>query len=190
MHLFLFDRHFLFLLRFEFQFGHRTVGKVVAGELPDCIFLEGDDFHSKQNKAKMGSNIPLSDEDRIPWLESLRDATRELIGAGRIVVLACSALTIRYREILREADEGYERKENDYGRCKVKFVCLETDKRLIAERIEKRSTEGYHFMSPALLQSQLDLMEIDEEEGIVKIDNTESDLGCIVDRILDLVKQT
>nr|GMD54895.1 gluconokinase-like [Ipomoea batatas] len=118
---------------------------------------------------KMQNGIPLTDEDRVPWLETLRDALRASLAKGQLAVLACSALQNRYREILRSADPRYEQGSRA---CSVKFVLLDVTADVLAERLKKRAAEGKHFMPAKLLQSQLDLLQIDESEGIFKIDAT------------------
>lgn len=118
---------------------------------------------------KMQQGVPLSDEDRIPWLETLRDVLKERILQGEIVVLACSALQNRYREILRSADSNY--KLETYV-SKVLFILLDAAPELIASRLEKRAANGEHFMPPTLLKSQLELLKIDESEGILRVDAT------------------
>ncbi|XP_028547938.1 gluconokinase-like, partial [Dendrobium catenatum] len=105
-----------------------------------------------------------------PWLEALRDAIRAKFVNGETVVLACSALQKRYRDIIRSADPDY--KAGEYSYCKVKFVCLVAPVGTIAERINKRSEKGNHFMPVSLLQSQMDLLQIFEYEGIPQIDST------------------
>ncbi|MCO5587315.1 hypothetical protein L7F22_041264 [Adiantum nelumboides] len=86
--------------------GKSTVGHLLAQSL-GCDFLDADDFHSQENKEKMKQGIPLTDSDRWPWLEALRDTLIDYILRGRTVVLACSALKPSYRQLLRTAD--YER---------------------------------------------------------------------------------
>ncbi|MQM18111.1 hypothetical protein Taro_051097 [Colocasia esculenta] len=164
--------------------GKSTVGEMLSKDL-GCRFLEADDFHTQSNKDKMNKGIPLSDNDRFPWLQALRDATMEQISGGETVVLTCSALQNKYREVLRTADPEYE--PGSYTSCRVKFVCMEAPANVIADRIERRSTEGKHFMPVSLLQSQLDLLQIDEDEGIIRVDATR-DLGIIIDVIKDSLK--
>jgi gluconokinase len=119
----------------------------------------------------MSKGIPLSDADRKPWLKSLQDAIREhLDRSGEDVVISCSALQLKYREILRAADCSY--KPESYATCRVKFVCLKASADLICERMKRRSSEGKHFMPASLLQSQLDLLQIDADEGITEVDAT------------------
>lgn len=119
----------------------------------------------------MKRGIALSDKDRIPWLETLRNALRERLLSENTVVLGCSALQKDYREILRSADPDYIHGTFD---SMVKFVLLDARAEVIAARLEKRAAEGNHFMPPTLLQSQLDLLQLDPSEGILKVDASQS----------------
>ncbi|KAK6280650.1 hypothetical protein POUND7_020917 [Theobroma cacao] len=145
-----------------------TIGDMLAKVL-NCSFLDADDFHPLSNKEKMRQGIPLSEEDRIPWLEMLRDVLKENLVVGKTVVLGCSSLQKHYREILRCADAAYE--HGSYA-TKVQFVLLDAQAEVLAGRLEKRAAEGNHFMPVTLLQSQLDLLHIDDAEGIFKVDAT------------------
>lgn len=127
----------------------------------------------------MHKGIPLSDEDRIPWLNLLRDALRASLVSRKTMILGCSALQKRHREILRSADPNYV--PGSYF-CVMKFVLLDAGAEVLAARLQKRAEEGNHFMPAKLLQSQIDLLQIDESEGIVKVDATISPL-VIVDTI-------
>src|SRR3978361_807759 len=64
------------------------------------ILLEGDQFHPPDNVAKMSDGIPLTDEDRWPWLRAIAAREDELLAAGQSAVVACSALKRAYRDIL------------------------------------------------------------------------------------------
>ncbi|XP_044483118.1 gluconokinase-like isoform X1 [Mangifera indica] len=150
--------------------GKSTIGAMLAKALK-CDFLDADDYHSHANKEKMRQGIPLSDEDRIPWLETLQDTLRENIINGKTVILGCSALQKQYREILRAADSNYE--PGSYCSL-VKFILLNVQVEVLVARLEKRAAEGKHFMPATLLQSQLDMLQIDNSEGILKIDATQS----------------
>src|SRR5579864_8603610 len=79
--------------------GKTTVGKLLAQRLK-FVFLDADDFHSAANREKMHRGIPLSDVDRAPWLAAIHDELVGANGAGKNVVLACSALRQEYRNIL------------------------------------------------------------------------------------------
>ncbi|KAB1205512.1 putative gluconokinase [Morella rubra] len=148
--------------------GKSTIGAMLAKAM-NCSFLDADDYHPISNKEKMSEGTPLSDEDRIPWLETLRDALRAGLVSGKISILGCSALRKQYREILRSADPNYEL--GSYNSV-VKFVLLDAWAEVLSARLEKRAAEGKHFMPAKLLQSQLDLLQIDEAEGIFKVDAT------------------
>jgi len=122
--------------------GKTTVGELLAREL-GWHFLEADDFHPEVNIEKMRSGHPLTDEDRAPWLERLRDQIKRSLTAGERTVLACSALKRKYRQRLRVDDE-------------VKLVFLRGSYALISEQLSHRRG---HFFDPALLQSQFDDLE-------------------------------
>ena len=127
--------------------GKSTVMAVLAARL-GWVTAEGDDFHSPGNVAKMRAGIPLTDEDRRPWLAALAAwiGEREAAGggAGDDAVVTCSALKRSYRGILRE------------GHPSVVFVHLQVPTATLAARLEQRRG---HYMPPALLASQLETLE-------------------------------
>src|SRR4051812_23743937 len=71
--------------------GKTTIGRALAART-GCVFLEADDDHSAANIAKMHAGIPLTDEDREPWLRSIGERMKQHADAGECVVVACSAL--------------------------------------------------------------------------------------------------
>jgi gluconokinase len=121
--------------------GKTTVGTALAARLR-VAYIEGDDFHSASNVAKMASGTPLDDADRLPWLRSLAAALRERRGEG--VVLSCSALRRPYRDLLAGAAPG------------LIFLHLVVPAAVLRERLRARTG---HFMSPSLLDSQLAALE-------------------------------
>ena len=123
--------------------GKTTVGKRLAERL-GVEFLEGDSFHPPANIAKMKNGEPLTDADRQPWLEILARELAARRDAGNGVVLACSALRRRYRDILRA------------GHDDVDFVFLDADQAVIQRRLDARHG---HFMPPSLLDSQFATLE-------------------------------
>src|SRR5919108_1088774 len=80
--------------------GKTTVGKLLADEL-GWKFIEADDFHPAANIEKMKRGEPLTDKDRQPWLQSLRERIEQSLSAGENAVVACSALKKKYRDLLR-----------------------------------------------------------------------------------------
>ncbi|MFW6363860.1 MAG: gluconokinase, partial [Spirochaeta sp.] len=117
--------------------GKSTVAGMVAESL-GADYLDADDFHPPANVAKMTRGYPLTDDDRIPWLRAVNARLRQLQQSGSDAVLACSALTQRYRDMLTQ------------GLDTVNTICLHGSPETIAQRIASRKG---HFMPPALLQS-------------------------------------
>jgi len=133
--------------------GKSTVGAAIAQRLR-VPFADADDFHPPANKAKMHAGIPLTDEDRWPWLAVLHDSLARSLAEGRGTVLACSALKESYREALSDRLSG------------VRFVLLDGDRALLRARLANRPG---HFMNPALLDSQLETLERPADALVVDI---------------------
>lgn len=129
--------------------GKSTVGEYLAAEL-GVPFADADDLHPAANVAKMAAGHPLTDEDREPWLGLVGAELAAARGTG--LVMACSALTRRYRDLIRaEAPETV-------------FAYLHGSRELLAERMGAR--QG-HFMPTTLLDSQLaTLEEPGDDEGV------------------------
>ena len=148
-------------------------GKTLIGSrLADALgvpFLEGDDHHPPENKARMAAGIPLTDADRAGWLATLASHIIEARAAGRGLVVSCSALKRSYRDLLRAADPD------------LRFIHLSGPRTLLAERLAKRKG---HFMPPSMLDSQLATLEQpadDERVAVVDISGTpESIVDAIV----------
>ena len=147
--------------------GKTTIGKLLADDL-GWQFYEADDFHLRANIEKMRSGCPLTDEDRWPWLEHLREQFMRSLAAQENALFACSALKRVYRERLRVSDD-------------VRFVFLRGDYARIEEQLRRRSG---HFMNPALLKSQFaDLEEPGRGEDVLTID-----LGPTPDELVKEIK--
>lgn len=133
--------------------GKTTLAEGIAQAM-GWIYAEGDDFHSQANVSKMASGVPLTDEDRWPWLRAIGTWIDEHERDGRSAVVTCSALKRAYRDLLRE------------GRENVVFVYLDVPKQVLEERLAKRTG---HYMPPSLLPSQLETLEPlqPDEKGVV-----------------------
>lgn len=150
--------------------GKSTVGEQLAAKL-GCGFADADAFHSEANKKKMHAGIPLTDDDRWPWLRAIRADIEARRASGVDYVYACSALKASYREILRAGDKD------------VIFVYLRGSREVLEKRLAGRKG---HFFDPSLLQSQLDTLEPPgpHEAVVVDIDQTPETL---VDEVIDMV---
>jgi gluconokinase len=132
--------------------GKTTIGTDLAERL-GVEYAEADRFHPARNIEKMSAGIPLTDDDRLPWLEALAGWIREHAGSGGVI--SSSALKRRYRDILR-------------GGGDVWFLHLDGRRDLIAERLAARKG---HFMPASLLDSQLaDLEPLRPGEHGVTVD--------------------
>ena len=134
--------------------GKTTVGRLVAEEL-GVPFHDADELHSEENRRKMAAGIPLTDEDREPWLRSVAEHMTAWEEAGGAVV-ACSALRIRYRDVLAAASPG-----------NVVFVFLTADPAVLRVRLAARVG---HYMPPSLLDSQLATLEPPGPEEAVQVE--------------------
>ena len=134
--------------------GKTTVGMLLAEEL-GWTFVDADDYHSSSNREKMRRGEPLTDDDRAPWLITLRDEIATWLENGRNAVLACSALKKTYRETLRVS-------------AAVRIVYLKGTYELIEERMRHRRAD--HFMKAELLRSQFNVLEEPNDAIVVGIE--------------------
>jgi len=135
--------------------GKTTVGELLAAQL-SWNFFDGDNFHSPANIEKMSRGVPLGDADRIPWLNSIREAILQWEAHRENVVLACSALKRSHRELLQVSPN-------------VKLVYLRGTYELLRERL--RSRKG-HYAGEQLLTSQL--ADLEEPTHALAIDASRS----------------
>lgn len=138
--------------------GKTTAAQALQQHL-QCPYAEGDDFHTQANRDKMGAGIPLTDEDRYPWLRNLRDwMTAQAQAGSHYSIVTCSALKRQYRDILRGA-EG-----------KTVFIHLAPPYQTNLERMMAR--QG-HYMKAGMLDSQMAILEeLGEDEEGVRIGST------------------
>lgn len=140
--------------------GKSTVAAGLAERL-GVDFIEGDSLHPQANVDKMAGGVPLTDEDRWPWLEAIGDRMEAERIAGAGVVVSCSALKQVYRDRLRKRVAG-----------RVRFLLLDGPRELIAKRMLSRKG---HFMPQSLLDSQLATLEKpgpDEDAVVLDISHT------------------
>ena len=134
--------------------GKTTVGQLLASEL-GWRFEDADTYHPAANVQKMRNGIPLTDADRVPWLEKLRALISGWIAEGKDAVLACSGLKHSYRKLLRVAPE-------------VHFAYLKVTPDLLHQRLRARAG---HFMTERMIESQL--ADLEEPENAIVLDGHE-----------------
>lgn len=135
--------------------GKSTMGTTLAEAL-GTGFLEGDRLHPPENVRRMQAGIPLTDGDRQGWLAAIAAEIRTAAQAGTGLVVACSALKRRYRDLLR--GDGLP----------LFVIHLHGPRAVLADRMAARPG---HFMPVSLLDSQLDTLEMPTgEEGTVTLD--------------------
>jgi gluconokinase len=132
--------------------GKSTTGGALARTL-GWPFVEGDDLHPPANVAKMAAGIPLTDDDRWPWLDRIVDELRALSKTSPDIVVACSALKQCYRDRLAPAGD-------------VRFVHLHGDRETIAARL---ATRHHRYMPATLLDSQFATLELPADAIVVDI---------------------
>jgi gluconokinase len=148
--------------------GKSTIADKLAERL-GWTFDDGDRFHPASNVAKMSAGMPLTDEDRWPWLQAIADEIDRVCAAGQHAVIACSALKRSYRDVLV------------HGRNDVRIVYLNGTQELIASRLAQRKG---HFMPPGLLTSQFKTLEPpDPSEHPVTV-SIDASVDAIVDDIV------
>ena len=123
--------------------GKTTIGKMFSERL-GWNFYDGDDYHPKENLEKMRRGIPLTDDDRWPWLKAIEELINSRLNDNQKSIIACSALKREYREYLKQDKED------------IVFVYLKGDEKTLRERISSRHG---HFAGVDLLESQLDTLE-------------------------------
>jgi len=138
--------------------GKTTIGQALARRL-NFEFIEGDEFHSRANREKMHAGIPLTDDDRKPWLEALRSRMIKMLARKGNAVLTCSALRQSYRDVLTMPG--------------VKFIYLKVSEAVVRERLAKRRG---HFFNPALLESQFAALEAPRDAVVIDADQSDLDV--------------
>ncbi|CAM1506766.1 Fc.00g064070.m01.CDS01 [Cosmosporella sp. VM-42] len=158
--------HHIWLVTGPAGCGKTTVAEYLADSL-GMPYIEGDSFHPSANVEKMRNGIPLTDSDRWDWLTALREESINRINEGSEgVVLTCSALKRKYRDVIRVA--GYF----DH-RLLIHFIFLSAPEEVLLQRVQQR--QG-HYMGANMVHSQFDILELPsrDEKDVVSIDVSRS----------------
>ena len=148
--------------------GKSTVGKLLADRL-GWAFHDGDDYHPAANVEKMSRGIPLTDDDRLPWLDALNAVMRRHEAEGTSAIVASSALKAVYRERLARDVSG------------LVVVFLKGEPEILQARLDARKD---HFMPRTMLPSQLASLE--EPSDAIVVDaglSPETIVGLIAERL-------
>ena len=148
--------------------GKSTVGAAL-GDALGIPYRDGDDLHPPANVEKMRAGIPLTDDDRWPWLDRVAATLRD----GAPVIVGCSALRRAYRDRIRAGAGG-----------PVQFVHLTGSRDVIAARMADRKG---HYMPPSLLDSQFATLEPPGPDEAISIDIGQS-LTRLISQILPILK--
>ncbi|MBZ9789268.1 gluconokinase [Rhizobium sp. 3T7] len=152
--------------------GKSSVGLKISDAL-GMQFVEGDQLHPASNVEKMSKGIPLTDDDRMPWLDLIGETMKASLDREQGVIVSCSALKRTYRDRLRKAVNG-----------KLFFVYLSGSKELLTKRMGERKG---HFMPMSLLESQLATLEVPTgEPGVVTVDIDDTIEGIAQAALRDL----
>jgi gluconokinase len=147
--------------------GKSTMARLLA-QAAGGTWLDADDFHTVENKARMSAGIPLDDEDRWPWLDRLNQKLLAVDENQMPVFLACSALKQKYRNRLVA------------GLPQARFIYLKGSIELIRSRLANRKG---HFMSPKLLESQFADLEEPQDALVLDVSKTDEELLSEIARI-------
>jgi gluconokinase len=150
--------------------GKSTIGAAAAAQLK-LPFVEADDFHPPANVSKMSQGIPLTESDRLPWIDRLVEAVNTHADAD--VVIACSALTKRIRDRLRHGI-----------RQRAEFIYLAAPPEILLGRLAQRTG---HFMKAGMLASQLETLQ--PPATAITVD-TARPLATVIDEVVRIIRDT
>jgi len=173
--------HHIWLVTGPAGCGKSTVAKYLAASL-NLPYIEGDEYHPKANVEKMSNGTPLTDADRWDWLTALREESLRHINAGNSgVVLTCSALKRKYRDVIRVAPYFSPN-------LHLHFIYLHAPEEVLLRRVSQRPN---HFMPASMVHSQLDILEppTPEETDVLSVDVARP-VDEVMAEALDKVLQT
>ncbi|KEF52810.1 shikimate kinase [Exophiala aquamarina CBS 119918] len=160
--------------------GKTTVAQHLAETL-GLPYVEGDDFHPVANKQKMAEGHPLTDADRWDWLITLREEAIKQLRTSNSVIVTCSALKHKYRDVIRVAN--YE-----HPSVQVHFIYLKVDEQTLQQRVKERVG---HYMKEGMVHSQMAALEEPEEDqewDVLRVD-VRNDKEEVQRNALALVRQ-
>jgi len=174
--------------------GPTAVGKTCTAkklkDLYNWTYIEADEYHSQSNIDKMHAGIPLTDEDRLPWLQRLHEELEKYSSTNRSCIITCSALKKTYRQILltgsSDPDVKSKMPTEDFY-----LIMLTLSREELHNRLVQRQHE--HFMHPALLDSQLEALELPKNQAdephtyMINCDSLSQDE--VVHQIQKIIKQ-
>jgi gluconokinase len=149
--------------------GKTTVGKLLAQRL-GWLFLDADAFHPAENIEKMKHGVPLTDQDREPWLVAIHAELLECAAKNQDAVLACSALKQSYRETLAAGVE-------------LRICYLKGTYREMAARLQSRTG---HFAGEGILAGQFADLEEPRDALVLRVSETSEEIVGDVLRKLKL----
>lgn len=153
--------------------GKSTVAKAVAQEL-NYEYVEGDDFHSDENKTHMASGKALNDSMREPWIALLQAHLKQCARANRSAVLSFSGLRREHRAKMRDLP------------LNSLFIHLQGDQELIGQRINDR--DG-HFMPSTLLDSQFEALQSANKKEVLHAVDISQTLDNVINSAVAIAKQ-
>jgi len=155
------QHHHLFIVTGPAGCGKSTVGQFIAKTM-NLPFVEGDEYHPRSNVEKMSRDIPLTDADRWDWLTRLREESLQRLSSSPGVVVTCSALKRKYRDVIRVAPYYFHD-------VLVHFIYLHAPESVLLARVQARHG---HYMGAGMVHSQFDALEEpgEEETDVIAVD--------------------
>lgn len=155
--------------------GKSRIAHIISHQL-NIAFLDGDFLHPRDNITKMLNEEPLSDKDRQPWLQAVRESIFAMNNIQKVSVITCSALKKDYRDILCQ------------GNTSVTFIYLKSSLKVTESRLQNRRE---HFFKSNMLKDQFAILEepsSNEESNVVEVD-ADAPLKEVVTTVASIIKK-